>query len=282
MNPNYKRILYINLADKTYEYKMHKDINEYIGGVAIAYKLFLDNLDLDPIILSTGPLSGYFPYVSKACLVYRFDNKFNELYGGGNISALLNYAEIDAVLLHGITNENLQIDIFQDEIQINNIEDDLIQKNISNFELRKNGIFSNGYFSFGNVNDIFGKTGGAIKINVNFTKSNEYNDYYEYEKLYNTALDNYKSLSVEPANNPSCFGCPMGCENSLEGEEDLNIGILPRCLVACGFSEQIYKNIPFVYSCLSSVGYLYQHEQLEDISDKVGLLKKDLNEILNS
>ncbi len=60
-----KKILYINLAEKSAESKLHVDLNPYVGGLASALKLASDleerNAVNKPFILTAGPLTGFFP-----------------------------------------------------------------------------------------------------------------------------------------------------------------------------------------------------------------------------
>ncbi len=284
MNPHYKKVLYLNLEEKKYEFKIQEDLNEYVGGIGIATKLLIDNLDLNPVVIASGPLGGYFPYVSKTCVVYLEGEKLKEKYGGGWLGAILNNASIDALLISGFTSEPTVVEVFQDEVSMvaGEMKDESYVNKAFDLEINNDGIFSKDYFGFGNTSDLFLKTLSDIRININITEAFEFKDYYEYEKLYKKILDDYTKLTVEPANNPSCYGCPIGCEKSYLGEDDLNIAVLPRTLVACGYAEQIYKNIPFVYACLSSVGYLYQHEDLEDLPNLLGVIRKKINEIFDS
>jgi aldehyde:ferredoxin oxidoreductase len=282
INRSYKRVLYIDFDNYEYEFKIHEDLYKYLGGLGLSYKLFLDYIDLDPVILATGPLSGFFPYVSKASMLYTSNGRMIERFGGGTIGPKMNFLGLDAIVFHGKLAQPTLINIFQKEITFDRLSSDVSDTKTFDFGINKFGAFSQDYFNFGEISDIDEKIGNDIKLNIESTESFEMVDFYGYEKLYSEIIADYKKLTVEPRNNPSCTGCPMGCDKSHQGEDDENVAILPRCLISCAYAEQIYKEIPFVYSCLSSLGLNYKHEDLEIIPELIGQIKVKINEILNS
>ena len=282
INRSYKRVLYIDLSNYEYEFKIHQDLYKYLGGLGLSYKLFLDYFDINPTILATGPLSGFFPYVSKASLLYMSNGRMVEKFGGGNIGPKMNFLGLDAIVFHGKLFQPSVVNIFQKEITFDRLADDSGDSTTFDFGINKFGAFSHDYFNFGEMPDIYAKFGNDLKLNIDATESYDMVDFYGYEKLYSEIIANYKKLTVEPRNNPSCMGCPMGCDKSHEGEDEENVAILPRCLVSCAYAEQIYKEIPLVYSCLSSLGLNYKHEDLEIIPELIGQIKVQINEILNS
>ncbi len=275
---NYKNILYVHIDSLEYEFKVQEDLREFIGGTPVSYKLMNDYLDQKPVIISTGPLAGYFPYVSKANLLYLSGTTLVEKYGGGTIAANLNMSSIDAIVILGTTDKNIHISIYENEITFLEEKFEEFSTRIADLVIKKDSAESQNYFTFGNISEFPIPINGNISISVESTVSYDLKDFFDYEKAYKTAIDMYEKLKVEPANNPSCVGCPMGCEKSSEGEDGENVAVLPRCLIACAYAEDIYKKIPFVYSCLTSVGYEYKHDDLEEISDKFGNIKKILNQ----
>jgi aldehyde:ferredoxin oxidoreductase len=280
MLTNFKNILYIYLDKKEYEFKSHEDLWPYIGGVAMAYKILLDNIDLKPIILACGPLSGKFPYVSKSVLLYTNGTKVVEAYGGGTIHANLGFSKIDAVVFIGNTDENLKINISGREVIFSVYERNVVESKNTDFYLANDTALSENYFSFGVEKLPEVNLSGKISLTVDSTESEDLRQFYDYEKLYDFLIAEFKKLTVEPRNNPSCYGCPIGCELSAKGENDLNIGVLPRSLVACGYAESIFKHIPLVYACLNAVGYKYQHADLEMLPSIVGKVKAKVKEYL--
>lgn len=273
MNPFYKKVLYLYLDSRSYEYKVHEDLWKYLGGVGVAYKICDDNKNAELLVLTCGPLNGYFPYVSKACLLYNEAGTIVEKYGGGSIGGKLNMASIDAVVIFGEPDSHLKITIYEDEVTFSSVD---LRKKIptnADFSITDKGVFSLDYHSFSYDTEFSSTYSKNLWIDIKASGSREVSNFYDYESLYQNAIESYQKLTIEPRNNPSCLGCPLGCDNSSMGEDDLNIGVIPRSLVACGYAEEIYKNIPFVYACLSSLGYRYQHKDLEGLPTLVGELK---------
>lgn len=278
MRDKYRTVLYINLTDRKYEFKTHSDLRLYIGGIGIGYKLFYDNFDRAKCIIATGPLSGLFPYVSKAAFLYKTDiNRIEERFGGGSIASLMNLVGIDAIVITGETYEALNISISVNEVRFSSRQGDPALGYVSpNLLISRERVTSDGYFSFGNfdsaVQILF-----DIAININSTEEYDIADYYGYVEKYEEILNLYTELEVEPRNNPSCFGCPIGCDLSSLGEDKSNsASVLTRCLVGCAYANEIYKEVPIVYACLTSIGYNYYHSDLTKISDLVGELKKEI------
>ncbi len=278
MQKKYKKVLYIDLSEQTFEFKNQEDLWELIGGTPVSYKLLFDYLDKKPIVISTGPLSGYFPYVSKANLLYiSQNNNLVEKFGGGTVSATMNMARIDSIVIFGDTSKNIHIAIYENDVTFLEETNEKFMNRISDLSISSNKVDSQGYFTFGNLETEPINIVGNVSMSIEFAQSYELKDFFDYEKAYQFALNKYKTLKVEPANNPSCTGCPMGCELSKDGEDNENIALLPRCLISCAYAEDIYKSIPFIYLCLTSIGYDYKHEELESIPEKFGILKKNLN-----
>lgn len=282
MRDGYKEVLYINLRTLDYEFKTHEDLWPFIGGVGVAYKLMKDNLAEVNIVIAAGPLSGVFPYLSKTLLLYKDGNRVNEAFGGGSISALMNLSWLDAIVLFGDTRDDIKISISQRQVDITKITSNTENIDMSNIVLSAKRVVSEDYFSFGNFRKKQPELSGKIGIDIDTTESYDLKNYYDFEKIYSDILDGYRKLTVDPRNNPSCTGCPMGCDKSSLGEDDINVAVLPRCLISCAYAEDIYKSIPLVYSCLSSVGYNYRHSDLEKIPTLVGNLKTEINEIFNN
>lgn len=276
MNFDYKRILYINLEEQTFEFKIHEDLWKYVGGIAVSYKLVMDNYLDNPMVLTCGPLSGFFPYVSKSSFLYLDNGKVIEKYGGGNIAMNMNLASIDGIVILGVPSDFIKVTVYDKEVIFTKEDEKEFDKTVYDFVLKKHALNSLNYFSFRNNESETINIEGGFGIKIETSRSIDLSDFYDYENLYNSFLNQYKDLTVEPRNNPSCAGCPMGCDNSAKGEDDLNIAILPRCLISCGYAEEIYKNIPNVYAALNSVGYRYHHSHLENLPKLVGEIRANL------
>jgi aldehyde:ferredoxin oxidoreductase len=282
MNLEYKKVLYIDLNTLSHDFKIHEDLWKYVGGVGVGYRLFLDNLDQNPVILTCGPLSGYFPYISKACLLYLSDGSLEEKFGGGTIAGLLNMVGVDAIVFTGVTDKFVHISLFNQEVTITTEKEEDFERRYSDFVLTKDRATSQRYFSFGNGISLGDSFTGGLSVSIDSTESLDFSDFEHYEEIYNDLLDDYRKLSVEPRSNPSCLGCPMGCDRSSEGEDDSNVAVLPRCLISCAYAEEVFKSIPTAYACLNSVGYKYHHSHLENLPKLVGELKVEINNKLRN
>jgi aldehyde:ferredoxin oxidoreductase len=86
MDPKVKKVLIVNLENKTSEVKSFIDLNIYIGGVGLGLKLAEMYKDHNPVIFSIGPLNGFFPFASKTALILNDKGAFEDLYIGGNLS----------------------------------------------------------------------------------------------------------------------------------------------------------------------------------------------------
>ena len=228
MDNDYKKVLYINFDALTFEFKIHEDLYSYVGGMGVGHKILFDNIDLPVIVLSTGPLSGYFPYVSKANLSYINKNKIVDMYGGGNIASLMNMSHIDAIVITKDDSSYVHADIFSQDISFSVYEKREFEKMSADFAFDETGACSQNYFSFGGLSGINPFKNGGCSISIKSTESIDLIDFFEYEKLYEKALNDYRLVTEEPRNNPSCLGCPLGCDKSNLGEEDSNIAVCPE------------------------------------------------------
>jgi len=274
---NYKKILYIDLDSLNFVFKNDESLWLYIGGMPVSYKLMHDNFDSKPIVVSTGPLAGYYPYISKLNLLYLYERQFIEKYAGGSFAGLMNFVGLDSIVLTGVNKKDVLISINEDTVSIIELEsDEFISEDYDLFLSSSDASIDN-YFSFGKIEDTPMNLRRRIGIKIDSTKEIDICDYYDYENLYQKLLDSYKDLTVEPGNNPSCMGCPIGCEFSKKGEDDLNVSVLLRSMICCGYAANLYKDMPTLYGCLHALGYNYHHKHLEDLPDLFRMLKQDLS-----
>lgn len=271
----YKKILHVDLENEVAQIKINGDMHEYIGGVALAYKIYEEFFDYDPIVLTTGPMTGYFPFVSKSCVLYRNGFQFIEKYGGGTFGTKLNTYGVDSIIITGTkVATSYKITLSDGTVDVSKIsEKDIVDTSSYDLVVSGTQIFSNGYFFFGDMVENPINLSNKIYIKINHSESIDVADSYEYEKCFFNLIGSFKELSVEPRNNPSCMGCPMGCDFSSKGEDDINASLLARSLVACGYASDIYKQIPITFACLSSIGYDYTHEDLESLPQRFTDLK---------
>jgi len=269
MSGNSKSVLYIDLLNQTFELKTHKNLNEFLGGSGIGLKLLLDNVEKNPVILSRGPLSGLFPYTSKLSLIYKTDKEeVKELYGGGSFASKMRLSGIDSILLFNRPKIPLTVCVSEGKVDFINITGNVKLSGSIKFSGKT---LIDGYFGFGeslnikNLKTILISGEGEVKIP-------NAKAYYE---IYNNILARKAELSVKYSKDPSCWGCPAGCDFSSKGET-VNGAVLPHCLISCQFAEGLYKEIPLAFSCLTVLGFKYNHDDLEKLPALVGDLKKAL------
>ncbi|WP_419786162.1 aldehyde ferredoxin oxidoreductase N-terminal domain-containing protein [Pseudodesulfovibrio sp.] len=85
--------------------------SEFLGGSGLAALLYrkygLIDADWDhpdqPFILTIGPLTGYYPLMSKTCCAFRspYHNQYAESYAGGKSALSLRFADLDALVVVG-------------------------------------------------------------------------------------------------------------------------------------------------------------------------------------
>jgi hypothetical protein len=273
MSYSSRRILYIDLAQKSYDITSHSGLHPYLGGLGTGLKIAQEQSD-SPLIFSIGPLNGFFPFVSKTCLL-DFREGFRRAYIGGSLSARLRFSGYDAVVFTGVFDTPCSLVISADGVRfLGSVEEavDLSLPGKSSRLVPKDGAFLlDDYFS---APDKFLDTSLSFRniegLAINATLSTQVKDFSRYENLYQEILSRFEKMQVLPGDNPSCVNCSLGCSSSKIGEESGNI--LVHCLVACEHASEIYSDLGVVFSCLNALGYGYTHEDLE----KVPALVKDL------
>jgi len=268
-----KKVLFIDLSKKTSEVKTFPDLYKYFGGVALGLRLFEIYGEEDPIIFSVGPLNGFFPYASKTSVVFKLNDVIEDIYFGGYLSTRIKFSDLDAVLLHGKSSENVVLDIHNDSVTFKDaglLDSDssagslgLPGKN-SVLVVKDGKLLLDNYFT-GHENFLDKKfeKKGVSGLVITGTKVFTPEKLDKYENVYLDILGKTQDLTVDKGFFPSCSGCPMGCEKSKIGE--LGGNVLVHSLVACGFAEKIYTDVGTVFSCLNVLGYDYTHEDIENL-----------------
>jgi len=111
INEKHIKVLYINLTSHKVRAELREDLFEYLGGVGVASKLLLENINpeadaLDesqPIVLATGALSSVFPVVTKtvAMFISPVTGELGESYAGGRLAYTMFNAGVDALVITG-------------------------------------------------------------------------------------------------------------------------------------------------------------------------------------
>lgn len=275
-----KKVLFIDLNNKKYEAKSITELNQYIGGVGVGLKLMLDHVEKDPVIFSVGPLNGFFPYASKTSIVFQSEGAVEDIYIGGSLSTRIKFAGLDSIVIHGRSKEPIILDITSDTVSFRSTEEDLdslglpgkrsvLKPMIDKFTLDDYFITPDKFLE----NNISKKNVRGIVITG--TKTYEIYDTERYEEQYFKILTRAHELTVKRGNNPSCTGCPMGCEKSQKGEIGGNV--LIHSLVSCAYAKNIYSNIGVVFSCLNVLGYDYTHEDIEALPTLIENILRELS-----
>ncbi len=269
MNLQAKKILLIDLDKKISEIKSFSELNNYIGGVGLALKLFQMYKHKDPVIFAVGPLSGLFPYASKTCVVLENDDVVEDLYVGGTLASRIKFSGVDALVIIGKSDKEEIINIRERQATfITNTLEDINELGLKGkrtvIAIKENGVFVDDYFTTPDTM-LEEKLRGKNLKGIVITGSENYTikDFPRYTDIYMKILLRVKDISTEKGNFPACSGCPMGCEKSRDGEMGGNI--LIHSLVACDFAKAIYSDIGVVFSCLNVLGYHYTHEDIENL-----------------
>lgn len=271
-----KKTLTIDLDKKTTDVQNHTDLYKYVGGVSLALKLYQAYEERDPLVFAVGPLNGFFPFVSKTAIVLNDTGTVEDLYTGGTLSTRLKFTGLDAIVILGKLQEPHFLNISDTHTEFKNPETDIYtlglpgKRSVLNMTPEKAFID----YEFTTHEYLLEKKLHSKNILGMVVTGTEIYAPYEMEKykeMYFSILARKQELAVLPSTRPSCSNCPMGCEKSRYGELGGNIFV--HSLVGCQFAERIYSDINTTFACLNSLGYLYKHEDLENLP---GLVEETL------
>ena len=110
MNYLSKKVLYINLEDRTFDVKSFPELHQFIGGLPLALKLGDMFVEQKPLIFAIGPLNGFFPYVSGTC-VLNLAKSIESFYLGGSLSSRIRFSGFDAIILEGQSEKPVFLEI---------------------------------------------------------------------------------------------------------------------------------------------------------------------------
>jgi len=274
-----KKVLSIDLEKQEAEVKSFIDLNKYFGGTGLGLKFLEIYKDKNPLIFSVGPLNGFFPYTSKTSIVLEKDSAIEDIYIGGSLSTRIKFAGVDSIVLLGVSKEEIILDIQNSVVNFKNKDTEPQSLGLPG---KRSGIYFEGdkllcdqYFTTPEyyLETIF-KEKNIKGITITGTEIFSPKNFDDYKKLYLEILDRKLDLRVDPADYPSCSGCPAGCGKSKVGEIGGNV--LLNSLVACQFADKIYTDIGIVFSCLNILGYEYTHEDIENLP---GLIEQTIRNI---
>lgn len=106
------RVLVVNLTEGKSEPVLSGAPSELIGGSGLAAGLFAEHGIMDapadspdqPLIFAIGPLTAYFPLMSKVVLGFKspYNEQYAETHAGGRLGLALRFAGYDALVIKGV------------------------------------------------------------------------------------------------------------------------------------------------------------------------------------
>jgi len=111
MNRDHFRVLVFNLTTGEGEITQFDGRDRVAGGSGLAAMLFSQYGQMEapwdavdqPLIFAIGPLTGYFPLMSKTVCAFKspYHNQYTESHGGGRSAMALRFANLDALVIVG-------------------------------------------------------------------------------------------------------------------------------------------------------------------------------------
>jgi aldehyde:ferredoxin oxidoreductase len=105
------RVLVVDLSVGKGKITTHEGRDEYVGGSGLAALLFNQyghanrpwNDPDQPLIFAIGPLTGYFPLMSKTVCAFKspYHDQYAESHAGGRSALSLRFANLDAIVIIG-------------------------------------------------------------------------------------------------------------------------------------------------------------------------------------
>lgn len=121
-----KRILFIDLNTEKLRIEQRPDLNEYLGGVGIAMKLFEENVQValpplhesQPVVFAVGALTSIFPVMTKTVAVFYSPHtgELGESYAGGRLAFAMMDAGFDAIVISGKSKKPTYISVRSDNV----------------------------------------------------------------------------------------------------------------------------------------------------------------------
>jgi len=270
-------VLHINLTKQECNVKSYPELRKYIGGLGVGLHLLKARAGENPIVLSVGPLNGFFPFASKTSVTSMLGKKIGVSYLGGAVSSRIRFCGVDAICIEGASKDPVTLNIFNDQVEfLYDVGEEVIglpgKRSVLNVSPR--GVLLDDYFEPGSGHPFKNFVKKNIKsVVITGTRVLDVKNLDRYAEIYNAILERHEEVLVKREEFPSCVGCPMGCKKSKVGEKDGNV--LVHCLVACSYSEPLYSNVNTVFSCLNVLGYDYTHEDIENVPHLVYDLIED-------
>ncbi len=111
LNSNSFRVLVVDLESRRGDIVLFGDVNVSCGGSGLCAALFDAYGDTEkpafdpdqPLIFAIGPMTGYFPLMSKTVCAFKspYNEQYAESHGGGRSALALRFARLDALVIKG-------------------------------------------------------------------------------------------------------------------------------------------------------------------------------------
>lgn len=127
INSKDKRILFIDMNTEKLSIVKRTDLNEYLGGVGVAIKLFQENFNPElpplhesqPIVFAIGAASTIFPVLTKTVAVFYSPHtgELGESYAGGRLAFAMMHAGYDAIVITGKARKPRYISVGSNDVK---------------------------------------------------------------------------------------------------------------------------------------------------------------------
>ena len=120
------KVLFIDLGTQKLRIEQRADLNEYMGGVGVAIRLFEETFhpelpplhESQPIVFAVGALTSVFPVMTKTVAVFYSPHtgELGESYAGGRLAFAMMQAGYDAIVISGKAKKPTYISVRSDNV----------------------------------------------------------------------------------------------------------------------------------------------------------------------
>ncbi len=125
------RVLVVDLSVGKGKITTHEGHNEFVGGSGLAALLFNRyghvnrpwNDPDQPLIFAIGPLTGYFPLMSKTVCAFKspYHDQYAESHAGGRSALSLRFANLDAIVIIGKANKPVCLAVGSHHLEVRDV-----------------------------------------------------------------------------------------------------------------------------------------------------------------
>ncbi|MGD2013522.1 MAG: aldehyde ferredoxin oxidoreductase N-terminal domain-containing protein [Desulfobacterales bacterium] len=125
------RVLVVDLSVGKGKITTHEGRNEFVGGSGLAALLFNQyghvnrpwNDPDQPLIFAIGPLTGYFPLMSKTVCAFKspYHDQYAESHAGGRSALSLRFANLDAIVIIGQANKPVCLAVGSHHLEVRDV-----------------------------------------------------------------------------------------------------------------------------------------------------------------